>query len=337
MTINSRVIRTFLQWTPEAVDVPLMNGLRIQIISTLSELSRARKHQFAAFIADSALLIVWDDDPLNILLRAKQIETELMQLVWKKSGSGGEEEGKEAKLAMASVDEVVDEESGQIGYRERRPTMLLNTILVSFTLALIFCMLGAGYRQIAIETAVDGNYLRLLFVVLTPVQVFFTLVSSPCSLLAVVSLIMKKFFAQVIIGCLAQCFGPVSQMTFNSKYYSAKPPIRIRTVTLPHVTIQCPVYKEGLESVISPTMKSIKQAISTYELQGGTANIFINDDGLQLLDSEKRQARIDFYTDHNIGWVARPRHGENGFMRRGKFKKVSFNIVVEGFDLAIAD
>lgn len=133
----------------------------------------------------------------------------------------------------------------------------------------------------------------------------------------------RQFFAQVIVGCLAQCFGPVSQMTVNSRYYSARPPQRIRTPTLPHVTVQCPVFKEGLESVIAPTIKSIKQAISTYELQGGTANIFINDDGLQgVIGTEEAQARIAFYADHNIGWVARPKNGENGFLRRGKFKKV---------------
>jgi hypothetical protein len=40
-----------------------------------------------------------------------------------------------------------------------------------------------------------------------------------------------------------------------------------------------PVYKEGLHGVIKPTVQSVKQAISTYELQGGTANIMINDDG----------------------------------------------------------
>ncbi|KAF8540092.1 glycosyl transferase family group 2-domain-containing protein [Trichophaea hybrida] len=306
MTINSRVVKTFLQWSPDAVDVPLLNGLRIQILPTLEDLTRARKYQFAAFIADTSLLIVWDDDALNIIARAKQIESELMQLVWKVPSGEEDEEGKDAKLAKSSIEEIIDEETGELGYRERRPTNLMNTLLVALTLVLIFCMLGAGYRQIAIQTAVDGNYLRMAFVALTPVQVFFTL-----------------FFAQVIVGCLAQCFGPVSQMTVNSKYYSAKPPPRIRTATLPHVTIQCPVYKEGLESVIAPTVKSIKQAISTYELQGGTANIFINDDGLQLLSPEARQTRIDFYTDHNIGWVARPKHGENGFLRRGKFKKAS--------------
>lgn len=127
------------------------------------------------------------------------------------------------------------------------------------------------------------------------------------------------------MGCLAQCFGPVSQLTINSKYYSAKPPRRIRDGPLPHITIQCPVYKEGLHGVIAPTIKSIKQAISTYELQGGTANIFVNDDGLQLFKEHEghlRKERIDFYADHNIGWVARPGNGIEGFVRKGKFKKV---------------
>jgi hypothetical protein len=83
------------------------------------------------------------------------------------------------------------------------------------------------------------------------------------------------------------------------------------------------VYKEGLESVIKPTVYSIKKAISTYELQGGTANILINDDGLQIIPEEDRQARIDFYADHSIGWTARPGHNVDGFFRRGKFKKAS--------------
>jgi hypothetical protein len=49
--------------------------------------------------------------------------------------------------------------------------------------------------------------------------------------------------------------------------------------------------------------------------------MFVNDDGLQIVPEEERRARIDFYADHSIGWVARPKHGLNGFQRRGKFKK----------------
>jgi hypothetical protein len=331
MTVSSRVIKTFLQWSPDAVDVPLMNGLRIQIIPTISDLPRARKYQFAAFIAKDSLLVVWDDDPLNIITRAKFIENELMALVWKTPEALEEEAAKEGRQLGVQIEEIIDEESGQVsGYRERRPTNLLNTILVAFTLALVITTLGAGYRQIGIEIAVDGNILRLAFIALSPIQVFFTLVSHlPFRSHSVeLNLLIRenqKFFAQVIVGCLAQCFGPVSQLTENSKYYSAKPPQRIRTGVLPHITIQCPVYKEGLQGVIAPTIKSIKQAISTYELQGGTANIFINDDGLQLFKEEEehlRKERIDFYADHNIGWVARPGHGKDGFVRKGKFKKV---------------
>lgn len=117
--------------------------------------------------------------------------------------------------------------------------------------------------------------------------------------------------------------GPIKQMKMNSRFYSAMLPVRLTSSPLPHVTIQCPVYKEGLAAVIAPTVKSIKVAISTYEMQGGSANILVNDDGLQLLDEDERQARIDFYADNSIGWTARPKHGSDGFVRKGKFKKAS--------------
>lgn len=140
-----------------------------------------------------------------------------------------------------------------------------------------------------------------------------------------------KFFFQAITGNTAQLIGPIGQMNSNTKYYSGIAPRRLRRRRgeLPHVTIQCPVYREGLHSVIEPTIRSIKAAISTYEMQGGTANIFVNDDGMQLIPEDEARARQDFYDEHNIGWVSRPKHnpkpaeGEDAFLRRGKFKKAS--------------
>lgn len=125
--------------------------------------------------------------------------------------------------------------------------------------------------------------------------------------------------------------GPLGQMKSNTKSYSGIKPRRLQRDEgeLPHVTIQCPVYKEGLQSVIEPTIRSLKAAISTYEMQGGTANIFINDDGMQHMSNQEAQDRRDFYEEHNIGWVARPKHNPNpagsgkAFFRRGKFKKAS--------------
>jgi hypothetical protein len=122
---------------------------------------------------------------------------------------------------------------------------------------------------------------------------------------------------------MAQIIRPIQHLTKNSKYFSATPLPRLRTKTLPPITIQCPVYKESLEAVIQRTVRSIKKAIPTYELQGGSANIFTNDDGLQLISDDDRHARIEFYADHNIGWTARPGHNVDGFIRKGKFKKAS--------------
>jgi len=134
---------------------------------------------------------------------------------------------------------------------------------------------------------------------------------------------------QSVVGCIAQLFGPTDQMNQNSKYYSGKAPCRLSRDRLPHMTIQCPVYKEGLYSVIDPTVKSLKAAIATYEMQGGTANIFVNDDGMQLISPEDAQLRQEYYDQNRIGWVARPKHnpkpaeGEEVFIRAGKFKKAS--------------
>lgn len=65
--------------------------------------------------------------------------------------------------------------------------------------------------------------------------------------------------------------------------------------------------------------------MQTYARQGGTCSIFINDDGLQLLSPGDRDARIAYYADHGIGWVARPKHdpAPGGFKRAGRFKKAS--------------
>ena len=95
--------------------------------------------------------------------------------------------------------------------------------------------------------------------------------------------------------------------------------------------MQIPYYKEGLEGVLKPTVRSLKAAIATYEMQGGTANIIVHDDGIQIISEEERAERKEFYEENNIGWTARPAHKaklnlkgvETTFLRKGKFKKAS--------------
>jgi hypothetical protein len=178
MTVNSRIIRIFLQCAPEATDVPLMNGLRIQILPTIDDLPRARKNQNAAFLAAEALLVIWGDDATGIISQATAIEDELMQLVWKTGEPEDEEEILEKRKGPQVVEVEIDEESGE-ARPEKRPTHIMNGVLVGFTLLIIVIMLGAGFRQIAIEIMVDKGYTRIAFLVLTPIQIFFTLVCLP--------------------------------------------------------------------------------------------------------------------------------------------------------------
>lgn len=122
----------------------------------------------------------------------------------------------------------------------------------------------------------DGSYLRFALLATVPVFAAFSL-----------------FFMIVIMGSLFQLFGPLSSVQNNSVFYSAKPPKpgRYKDYELPHVTIQMPVYKEGLKGVIIPTVESCLAAVRYYEMQGGTASIFVNDDGMQLVTPELAEAR----------------------------------------------
>jgi hypothetical protein len=309
MTVNTRVIKLILTHT-EASYVQIHEGLRLQVLPSLAALPYCQKHQSAAFIAEQQYLIVWEDDPTKLMERANYIEDALIKMVW-----GGEKGGFLALGERPTASTYEWESAHDVESTEKRPTMLIQAFLTAATLALCFSAIGMGWRHVVVEMNQDPKWVRMAFLVCVVPQFWLGL-----------------FFFQAIMGNLAQMFGPTSQVRANSKYYSGKPPRRLQRegrLGLPHVTIQMPVYKEGLAAVIEPTVRSLKQAISTYEMQGGTANIFINDDGMQHLSPEMSGARQDFYDEHNIGWVARPKHNPKGqdsevaFTRRGKFKKAS--------------
>ncbi|KAM7184739.1 glucans biosynthesis glucosyltransferase H [Rhypophila sp. PSN 637] len=331
MTVNTPVIRTILDSITARSElgidyVPLADGLRVQILPTMTALPTGQLHHFAAFIEDAGILVVWEDEPDRLMERAQNMERKLIELVWGTGDGAGagapsgdetpaspDEKGKGPMVGVEEIDPAALEEALN---RERRPVRLESAGCVALTLALCITCLGIGWRALALQSAVDGTYVRWALISVSPVHFFVSL-----------------FFFQSLIGNIFQILGPISAVCNNSKYYSGKPPRRLhRNIhALPHVTIQMPVYKEGLSAVIKPTVMSLKAAISTYEMQGGSANIFVNDDGMQLISDEDAQARRDFYDEHNIGWVARPAHnprpdtekGEKKFLRRGKFKKAS--------------
>ncbi|KAJ7503345.1 glycosyl transferase family group 2-domain-containing protein [Mycena galericulata] len=197
---------------------------------------------------------------------------------------------------------------GAGGERKERKLVLLGPLYAGLGAALAGYFVLAGVSILLEEFALDRDPTRFALVVTLPV-IF-------C---------VSIFFCLQLIGNISLIIGPVAQYHENSAFYSAVKPAPNPAVdnALPHITIQCPVYKESLRETIAPSVLSVKKAMQTYARQGGTSSIFICDDGMQLISEEDRQERMAFYANHNIGWTARPAHNKDGFFRKGKFKKAS--------------
>ena len=57
----------------------------------------------------------------------------------------------------------------------RRP-VLIQALLTAATLALVIAAMGSGWRQVAMEIAIDKKYLRLAFLIVVPFQIWLALV-----------------------------------------------------------------------------------------------------------------------------------------------------------------
>lgn len=67
-------------------------------------------------------------------------------------------------------------------------------------------------------------------------------------------------------------------------------------------------------------MMSVLAAVQYYEEQGGTASVFINDDGMQCIQPELADARKQYYRENGIGYTARlPNKKTSPQKKRGLF------------------
>lgn len=138
------------------------SNTRIQILDEVSHLARARKHQYAAFVREEGVLVVWADVVEAIIPAAELLEEALMQFIWR-----GEEENKKANQAMILADEEKAEheaEGGSIAdealdpedvamrklkkhWRER-PQVLIAPITDALSIMVVFALIGLGLREL---------------------------------------------------------------------------------------------------------------------------------------------------------------------------------------------
>lgn len=180
MTLNTRVIRIVLQ----ANDMPYIEierGLRIQVLPDLACLPRCQKHQYAAFIANKGTLVIWDDDPRNIIARVERLQTLLMKMIWRNESAYPQESEKKAPQVEVAVTEV-DSRLESCAPEKPRRVLLYQSVLVAITLALVIAALGTGFRQVALEIAVDSNMIRIAFILCLLPQIWLALVRPPSSI-----------------------------------------------------------------------------------------------------------------------------------------------------------
>ncbi|KAK6498471.1 hypothetical protein TWF481_011062 [Arthrobotrys musiformis] len=341
-------------------------GDRYQVVDSLEEIAQASpkdisRFQYICFVREERVVLLWHDSIKEIVDHAAKVEEVFLsqilnidvsspmsesipatplnekvfstlyeapevtieKMAYHKSIQGEEDEKKSTVDVQVKEVSPYDVERGTLcGESLARVSYPYTSIYLGIAMAAVAVLVfGQLVRVLITEALADQYYVRFALAAAIPVL-----------------LPLTWFFAGTFIIFIAQIIGPVGGLRENSRFYSACPPNVKQAMQVgfkpPHITIQMPVYKESLNIVIKPTVDSLKQAISQYELQGGTASIFINDDGIQAIPVEEARKRIEYYRNSNIGWVARPRNGHNDFVRGGKFKKASNMNFALGLSLA---
>lgn len=180
--------------------IPLGDGLFLQLLPDVPALAGCARNTQAAFIKDHAMLVVWGDSPNLVLSRAAEVEQRVIgvfsrgmeaftEIVEEDEKQAAQKAAKQRKKARANkspwqfwkapeitVDEVASDVDSEDQVEPPRKAVLIQSVLCALTLILIILALGTGWRKIAIEIVVDKKWIRLAFLLVTPLQIWLALV-----------------------------------------------------------------------------------------------------------------------------------------------------------------
>ena len=134
---------------------------------------------------------------------------------------------------------------------------------------------------------------------------------------------LSSFFVFFAINIGYNILVPLPWIQTDSYYLSYNKPNIIfdKTSQETILTIQIPVYTESFDSVLRETFENALELAREYnKIHNTTINVFINDDGLFVVNENERNKRLTYYSNNQneLFFIARPK--EN---RAGKFKKAS--------------
>jgi hypothetical protein len=180
-----------------------------QVLETISHLGTARKNQYAAFIRDDAVLVVWADAVDELIPAASKLEKALISFIWSSDKSGKSRPplftDHNATAAITDYQHAGEEEDPEkaiwMQARKDRPVVLITPTVVGLAFGTTMVLLGLAIREslygaILISGSLltrylyDGDWTRWFLVFTLPAACL--LAAFPCVVLitAMVSLML---------------------------------------------------------------------------------------------------------------------------------------------------
>ncbi|KAK9413593.1 hypothetical protein SUNI508_11802 [Seiridium unicorne] len=305
-------------------------GARIPIIPSLDDVFVGLAHTSSACIVlREGLVLLWSSEADHLLNTASEVERQLLELTGEANECtprfstnpsdiekmedttaspsvvrGGLDEKNEIYMKAVALEEGEEDDAGDLEANQApRPAARLHSVKISLAIMLVIITQSLGVSKLLNQYWWDGHWNRFILV-RCQVPLFnygFNTILAGCNH-TTSSTVLPVLFHRVdyeLVSTVPPGVGlPAEhQIPFCPKRHS--------NYQLPHITVQMPVYKEGLKGVIVPTMVSVMKAIQHYEEQGGTASVFVNDDGMQCIQPELAEARKQYYRENGIGYTAR--------------------------------
>lgn len=113
------------------------------------------------------------------MLRAETLEQMIVRYIWQLCEEDEDQDDSKKVHVLPVITEEADNADVEEGFGpENRKTKLTSCIVVSCALGLEIACLGLGWRMLSLQVTVDGNYLRLLIALSTPITLFLSLVGT---------------------------------------------------------------------------------------------------------------------------------------------------------------
>lgn len=185
---------------PDLAELCLDANTRIQVIESVSHLGTARKNQYAAFVRDEAVLVVWADAVDELIPAAAKLEKSLISFIWSsdKSGKARPPLFSDNNVVTAEINELAQmeledpEKAVWMKMRKDRPVVLITPTVVGLAFGVTMVLAGLAIRESLLCTELtpgsllqrylyDGDWTRWFLVFTLPVACL--LASFPCIVL----------------------------------------------------------------------------------------------------------------------------------------------------------